>query len=1062
MDQLLSHWLKIRPDERRRTSLLFLFLFSSTSFIILGRTARDALLLVHSGIQSLPLMYVGIAVSTALMTVGYARMVARTSPYPILQRTLQASILGILLLRLAMQQGMQGVYELFYIFMEVSGSMLALLFWTFANECFSTREAKRLFSLIGSGGVMAGTVGGFGGGWFAPIVGTENLLWVCIAILLICMALSRAVAQAGHSAVTEARVTVNGRHEEPIAPSYVVSLSLLAVVTSVTVSVIDYLFKAVAVQKVGAQGLATYFGALYGISGLLSFLIQVLLASRLLTRWGILPALLMLPGVLLIGGTANVTAPGLASATFNKAADATLRYGLNDTCLQLLYLPLPVLQRRRLKAVVEGALRPAAIGVTGVALYMLGHSEPMLQGLSLFVLAGLLVWCGLAIWLRRGYVSALISTLSTRNGAEDDLPPAITDVASTQALNEALRSGDERIVLGALELVAGQDPLTQWGERLAALLMSPSSAVRLAAYQLYQRAGFTLPSSVREQWLVDLDDEIRAAAVERLGPGEGLEHFLADPSPLVRSRVVVGLVRRSVDASSQEALDVLNSMRTHTRAEQRLHATWALGELKGPEEHLRRMLQDPDSDVQRQGVEAIGKSQLLSLVPLLIQLLRHPSLGDEAAVALASYGEVVLGHLLAVLPELDNDEDHQQRVFVALRGIGTLRVAEELLRRLPRDRLRRHELLRLSYSIVRPRREGHLRLEIVRAPLLLEIQDCYQWWSILDSLPSQESWLMLRAAVEEEKRQALERALLLLAHAYPVRPIQTLHMALLSASANQLANAIEVLDELVEPDLRVLLIPLLEAGGTLKQVEPAQGFLSLVNRSATEWCRYFVTGEDLWLVVCALSIIQRDSGVILLPELRELLSHDQGWLKEAAFLTLYRLAQPEEQQRLLEQREALSLPWSAAQLDVMLKQGDTSMISSVEKVLFLRRVDLFSQLPGRELLNLAFIAEQVTFAEDSLIFEEGSEGDCLYLILSGQVRVSRSGRNIAQLGPRECFGEMAILDRAPRSATVTAIERVQVLRIERDSFYELLAQKREIALGIIRILVHRLRESNER
>lgn len=1062
MDQLLSHWLKIRPDERRRTSLLFLFLFSSTSFIILGRTARDALLLVHSGIESLPLMYVGIAISTSLMTAGYARVVARTSPYPILQRTLQVSILGLVLLRLAMQQDVPGVYELFYIFMEVSGSMLALLFWTFANECFSTREAKRLFSLIGSGGVMAGTVGGFGGGWFAPIVGTKNLLWICIGILLVCVGLSRAVAQVGSSAAAEARASTPGRPEEPIAVSYTLSLSLLAVVTSVTVSVIDYLFKAAAVQKVGPQGLATYFGALYGISGLLSFLIQVFLASRLLTRGGILPALLMLPGVLLIGGTANLSAPGLATATFNKAADATLRYGLNDTCLQLLYLPLPVLQRRRLKALVEGALRPAALGITGGGLYVLGHSEPVLHALSWFVLAALLLWCTLAIWLRRGYVSALISTLAMRNGVEDDLPPVITDVASTQALNEALRSGDERIVLGALELVAGQDPLTQWGERLTSLLVSSSTPVRLAAYQLYQRAGYSLPSSVREQWLVDLDDEIRAAAVERLGPGEGLELFLADPSPLVRSRVVVGLVRRSVDASSQEALDVLNSMRLHPRAEHRIHAAWALGELKGPEEHLRRMVQDPDPDVQRQAVEAIGKSQLLSLVPLLTQYLKHPTLGDEAAVALASYGEVVLGQLLTVLPELSDDQDHQQRVFVVLRGIGTLRVAEELLRRLPRDRLQRHELLRLSYSIVRPRREGHLRLEIVRAPLLLEIQDCYQWWSILDSLPIHESWLMLRAAVGEERRQALERALLLLAHAYPVRPIQTLHTAMLSASPNQLANAIEVLDELVEPDLRVLLIPLLEAGGSLKQVEPAQGFLSLVTRSATEWCRYFLTGEDLWLAVCALSVVQRDKSVSLIPELRELLKHEQAWLKEAAFLALYRVATSEDQERLTLQLEGLALSWPPEQLEALTVQGEMAMISSVEKVLFLKRVELFSQLPGRELLNLAFIAEQVTFPEDSLIFEEGSEGDCLYLILSGQVRVSRSGRTITQLGPRECFGEMAILDRAPRSATVTAVERVQALRIERDSFYELLAQKREIALGIIRILVHRLRESNER
>lgn len=133
------------------------------------------------------------------------------------------------------------------------------------------------------------------------------------------------------------------------------------------------------------------------------------------------------------------------------------------------------------------------------------------------------------------------------------------------------------------------------------------------------------------------------------------------------------------------------------------------------------------------------------------------------------------------------------------------------------------------------------------------------------------------------------------------------------------------------------------------------------------------------------------------------------------------------------------------------------MITSVDRVLFLKGVELFSELPGRELLNLATIADEVDYVIGNDIFREGDPGDALFVIVKGQVEVHRGGRSIAILGARETFGEMAILDSEPRSATVTVLEDVVALQLEREPFFELLATKRQIALGIIRMLTRRLR-----
>jgi len=138
------------------------------------------------------------------------------------------------------------------------------------------------------------------------------------------------------------------------------------------------------------------------------------------------------------------------------------------------------------------------------------------------------------------------------------------------------------------------------------------------------------------------------------------------------------------------------------------------------------------------------------------------------------------------------------------------------------------------------------------------------------------------------------------------------------------------------------------------------------------------------------------------------------------------------------------------------------MISTVEKVLFLKSVDLFKEIPGEDLAQIAQIADEVEFLAEVPVFKEGDTGEALYLILEGAVRVHRGEKTIVELGEKECFGEMSILDSEPRSASVTTLRDLVALKIQREDFGEILATKSEIARGIIKVLTHRLREANKR
>ncbi|MEZ4273448.1 MAG: cyclic nucleotide-binding domain-containing protein [Myxococcota bacterium] len=138
------------------------------------------------------------------------------------------------------------------------------------------------------------------------------------------------------------------------------------------------------------------------------------------------------------------------------------------------------------------------------------------------------------------------------------------------------------------------------------------------------------------------------------------------------------------------------------------------------------------------------------------------------------------------------------------------------------------------------------------------------------------------------------------------------------------------------------------------------------------------------------------------------------------------------------------------------------MISTVEKVLFLKGVDLFRGIPGEELSHIAQITDEESHAADQKIIVQGEQGDAMYLIVDGTVRVHAGNQDLAKLGTKQCFGEMSILDSEPRSASITSLSELTLLKIKREDFTEILAEKPEISLAIIRVLNSRLREANRR
>jgi CRP/FNR family cyclic AMP-dependent transcriptional regulator len=126
------------------------------------------------------------------------------------------------------------------------------------------------------------------------------------------------------------------------------------------------------------------------------------------------------------------------------------------------------------------------------------------------------------------------------------------------------------------------------------------------------------------------------------------------------------------------------------------------------------------------------------------------------------------------------------------------------------------------------------------------------------------------------------------------------------------------------------------------------------------------------------------------------------------------------------------------------------------KIELLKKVPLFSGCSKGELRELALVADEIDLREGRTLVREGQPGREFFVLVDGSVRVSRGGRKLADLGPGDWFGEIALLTNTPRTATVTATSPIRVLVVTDRSFRQLVERIPKIALKVLASVGERL------
>ena len=127
----------------------------------------------------------------------------------------------------------------------------------------------------------------------------------------------------------------------------------------------------------------------------------------------------------------------------------------------------------------------------------------------------------------------------------------------------------------------------------------------------------------------------------------------------------------------------------------------------------------------------------------------------------------------------------------------------------------------------------------------------------------------------------------------------------------------------------------------------------------------------------------------------------------------------------------------------------------------LARCPFFAGLSRRELIELAKVTEDMEVDEGKALTREGRSGSEFFVIVDGEVSVTKEGSEVRRLGPSDFFGEIALLEDTPRTATVTATTPLRFFVLTRQAFRSLLAHQPEIAEKVTRALEERVRATSE-
>ena len=799
---MLDSLLQVRQGERARTGFLFLYLFLVVGSYVVTKSTRDALFLARYSASRLPLADMASAAAVALVMAIYLRAGSKTTVRTTLVRTLLLfSATSVGFWALSVRADPSWMLPVLYVWAGVYGVLLPAQVWTLANCVMTTREAKRLVGVVGSGSICGWIVGGLLTRVSATRVGTPALLLATGIALGVCPLLVTAIWRDRRPDLDADMA--DDRLEAPPKGGLIESAStvwrspyLRAIagvigMSSLVTTIAAWQFRAIAKQTIAdTDALTAFFGTFNVYAGALSLAAQVFLTSRLLRRWGIGVTLLIVPFALTAGSAGVLVWGGLLSAVVLKGGDQVLRYSVDRSAIELLYLPVPTRQMFHAKAFIDAVVwRLGDWSGSLVVLAAVGIFGATVTTISFVTMALLVVWGAAAVIATRGYVANLRQSIQAHRLDAERIQASVLDRETSEALTAALQSGDRADILYALGVLAARN-VPESVDAVRPLVDHEDPAIRQKAIALLAAAKDASAVSAVEARLADEDASVRAEALLYLAR-------VTDVDPLARVS----------DLEQMQGPSVGSAMALYLAR-------------PGPAQNLdavRLLLQGaiartgPDGEEARRQAATMMASLPAEFGPELVALMKDPSV-DVARLALRAAGATgAVAALAGTLGDETRPPELRAEVPAELQRIGTADAEEALTEHLlDRDPLVRLRVVSALNKVRQLHPDRRLERELIETLLAAEILGHYRSYQELGALLGRGDGGAAESLQASMVRE-VERIFRLMTLLFPDEDMHSVYVGLRSGTAAVRANAIEFLEHALPPAIRDVLVPLVDS-----------------------------------------------------------------------------------------------------------------------------------------------------------------------------------------------------------------------------------------------------------
>ena len=1073
--KVLSPVVELRDRELATAAMMFAYSFLvMTSYTALKPVTRSAFI-ADLGADNLPFVQFAFGVLIGFIMQGYSAGVSvlpRRWALPITLGGLVGLLVGFWVW---FQTGSEWASTGFYFFGLILGILVISQFWTLANEVYDPRQAKRIFGFIG-GGASLGGIAGSTLSLQAPAIGTTNLLLVSAALMTVCLTLVTFIIKREKPIIkgsltggeeetvssTEAlRLLKNSRHLQVIA----LIIAFAAIGAAIVEQQLNMATEAAKGQN-NTDAITSFLGQVQLYTSMIGFVIQIWLTSKIQRYLGIGFALLILPTSLGITGTIMLLNGALWAPALARVIDTSLRYTVDKTTREILFLPLPNDLKQQAKPFIDVTVDRFAKGLGALLVLVLIKDDIFGVNIGFGLSWQQLSWASLAmigLWViatfraRREYRAVFRRTLERQDVAPEALRLSEADLSTIETLVEEQGHPDTRHVLYAIEML---ESLNKRHLVSPLLLNHESPEVRARALATVEGAG----TELRQRWapgverlLKDTAPEVRAAAVRALAIVRGeaalglMRPLLEDRDPRLVVTAAVALSASSEAADTEAAEAAFERLASDARpaaATARREVAQALGTVASPQ--FRRLLvplmYDPQREVALEAIRSAGRlaGDDYIYVPPLVSLLRNRLLKAAARQVLVGYGEDVVDTLAYFLRDPDEDIWVRRHIPSTLAQIPSQKTVDVLVDALKeRDGFLRFKVINALLKLHDTHPQFTVPADRVQPLLVQESNRYFSYLSLHYNLvhkdPAGRETLVARALGEKLGR-TLDRLYRLLGLLYPWKDISAARWSLEHGDARVKASAAEYLDNLLDAQVRRRVMPVLEDLPIEEKVRRGNLLLKTRVRDAEDSLAQLVHDEDQIVAAAAMLFVeQRGLWAALADDLEYALEHRDArdwFVFEAASWALAgrRLDAGQRQQRWLE-----PLP-------------------AVEIADRLARLPLFALTTVDELFRIAGTGRQVRHERGRTIYEAGRRASDLQFLLDGtvtRVEVDASGTASA---PEEIDGPASIgfdevFEGEPQRATVKAGRVAICLSLMNEQFLALLSENTELAQGVFSMLL---------